>query len=66
MAKQKIDRISSQQIKESCGIQPIDEWVERRRREWDAERLVKISRDNVHFGRRSPGCPKERSEGLNH
>ena len=38
------------------------EWVERRRREWDehvitmnAERLVKISRDNVHAGRRSPG-----------
>ena len=50
MAKTKIDRIRSQQIRESCGIQPIDEWVERRR-EWgehvtrmDAEILVKIPR----------------------
>jgi hypothetical protein len=47
--KTRIDRIRSQQIGESCGIQPINEWVEMRR--WDehitrmdAERLVKISR----------------------
>ena len=39
--------------------------MERRRREWDervtrmdAERLVKISRDNIPAGRRSPGHPK--------
>ena len=52
----KIDRIRSQQIWESCGIQSINEWEEiRRRREWDqhetrmdAEKLVKISRDNIH------------------
>ena len=51
VGKIKIDRIRSQQIRESCGIQPINE---RRRREWDehvtrmdAERLVKISRDNI-------------------
>ena len=31
--KTKIDRIRSQQIRESCGIQPINEWMERRRRE---------------------------------
>ena len=46
----KIDKIRSQQIRESCGIQPINEWVERRRRRRereeyetriDAERLVK-------------------------
>ena len=51
--KTKIERIRSQQIRESCGIQPINEWMQRRRRrrrkEWeehvtrvDAERLVKI------------------------
>ena len=52
VGKTKIDRIRSQQIRESCGIQPINEQVERRRREWDqhvtimeAESLVKISRD---------------------
>ena len=54
----------SQQIREFCGIQAINEWVERRT-EWDehvtrmdAERLVKISRDNIPAGRRSPGRPK--------
>jgi hypothetical protein len=38
-------------------------WAERTRREWDeyvtrmdAERLVKISRDNIPAERRSPGC----------
>ena len=59
----KIDRIRNQQIREPCGIH--NEWVERRRREWDqhvtrmdAERLVKISRDNIPAGRRSPGHPE--------
>ena len=68
------DIIRGQQIRESCGIQPINEWVERRRRrrEWDkhvtrmdAEVLVKISRDNIPVGRRSPGGPK-RMQRLNH
>ena len=31
VSKTKIDRIRKQQIRESCGIQPINEWVERRR-----------------------------------
>ena len=49
VGKTKIDRIRSQQIRESCSIQTINEWVERRRREWDqhvtrmdAEIVVKI------------------------
>ena len=65
VGKTKIDRIRSQQIGESCGIQPTNEWVVRRRREWDegetrmdAERLVKISKDNIHVERRFAGCPK--------
>ena len=33
VGKTKIDTIRSQQIRESYGIQPINEWVERRRRE---------------------------------
>ena len=43
----------------------------KRRREWDehvtrmdAERLVKISRDNISAGRRFPGCPKRRWSNL--
>ena len=50
--KTKIDRIRSQELRESCSAQPNNEWV-KRRREWDnhirrmdAERLVKISRGN--------------------
>ena len=56
VGKTKIDTIRSQQIRESCGIQPINGWVERRRREWDgrvtrmdAERSVKISRENTRI-----------------
>ena len=30
VGKTKIDRIRSQQIRESCGAQPINEWVKRR------------------------------------
>ena len=69
--KTKIYRIRSQQIRESCSIEPINEWVERRRRKWDeqvtrmeAERLVKISRDNIPVGRISPGRPKRRWSDL--
>ena len=54
VAKSKIDRITSQQISESCVIKHINEWVESRRRGWeehvtrmDAEKLVKISRGNL-------------------
>ena len=51
-----------------CGIQPINEWMKRRRRrKWevnvtrlDAERLFKISRNNITAGRKSPGPPKRR------
>ena len=64
VGKTKIDRIRSQQIRESYGIQPINEWVQRRR-EWhehvtriDAEILIKISRDNIPAGG-SPKRPKE-------
>ena len=56
---------------QSCGIQRISEWVKRLRREWDqhvtrmiAERLVKISRDNIPAGRRSPERPKRRWSDL--
>ena len=72
--KTKIDRIRSQQIRESCGFHPINEWVERRRRirrKWDqqvtrmdAERVFKISRDIIPLGRSYPGRPKRRWSDL--
>ena len=53
VGKTKIDRIRSQQIREFCDIQPVNEWVERRR-EWDehvtrmdAERLVEVLMNNI-------------------
>jgi hypothetical protein len=57
VGKTKIDRIRSQQIRVSCDIHPVNERVESRRRGWDehvtrmdAEKLVKISRDNIPAG----------------
>jgi hypothetical protein len=47
---------------ESCGIQPINEWVKIGR--MDTGRLVNNSRDSVAAGRRSPGCPKTRWSDL--
>ena len=41
VSKTKIDTIRSQQIRESYGIQPINEWMERRR-EWD-EHVTRMS-----------------------
>ena len=68
--KAKINVVWSQQIRKSCGIQPVNKWVERRKREWDdhvtrmdAEILVKISRENVPDGI-SPGRPKRRWSDL--
>ena len=61
----------SKQIRKSCGIQPINEWVEKRRRNWDehvtrmgTERLVKISMGDVPTRRRSLGRPKIRWSDL--
>ena len=49
VSNSKIDKIRSQQIKENTSIQTINDWAERRRREWDehvrrvgSERLTKI------------------------
>jgi hypothetical protein len=59
VGKTKIVSIRSQKIRKSYGIQLINKWMERRRREWyehvtriDTERLVKISRDKYPAGRR--------------
>ena len=67
VGKTKIIGIKIQQIRESCGIRPKNEWVERRRRELDqhttrvdAERLIKISKDNILVGRISSGRPERR------
>ena len=35
VGKAKIDRIRSQHTRDSYSIRPTNEWVERRKREWD-------------------------------
>ena len=72
VGKTKADKIKSQRTRESCSIQPINVWVERRR-EWDehitrmeVERLAKISRDNIPAGRFLREVHKKKMERLNH
>ena len=72
VGKTKIDRIRSQQIRESCDIQTDNQWVERiRTTEWDHhvtrmynETLVKLLRDNIPVRRWSPERPKRRWSDL--
>ena len=68
--KTKIHRIRNQQIRECCGVQPINEWVEKRR-EWDehvtrmgAERLINISRDSITPDSISPELSKRKWSDL--
>ena len=70
VGKTKINRIRTQQIRESCDIHPI-EWMERRRREWDenvmrmnAEKFVKTSGDNIPGERSTPRRSKRRRSDL--
>ena len=42
VCKTKIDRIRSQQIRESCDIQLINKWVDRRRRKWDEHVITRM------------------------
>ena len=51
--KTKVDRMRNQQTADSCSVQPINEWKDRIRKEWDeqmtsmdSKRLVTISRFN--------------------
>ena len=73
--KTKIDRIRSQQIRESCGIQLLmsgrkeeEEEEERMGRPCNknfyAERFVKFTRDNIPAGSRSPERPKRKWSDL--
>jgi hypothetical protein len=69
VGKTKIDTIRNQQIREFCGIQPINEWMERRR-DWDEyvtrmERLLKITRDNITAGTQIYWNSEKKIERLN-
>ena len=68
--KPKIDSIKSQQIRESCDIEPINEWMERRKRaldehetRMDVKRIVKMSRDN--YRRKFSRSSEKKMERIN-
>ena len=70
IGKTRLDRVRNEYAREQCEIQPINDWVIRRRQEWndhvsrmDANRIAKITRDNIPTGRRSPGRPRKRWSG---
>jgi hypothetical protein len=61
------DKMSSDKLRQRSGVQDINQWVNVRRREWDAHvermadhRLAKITRDNRPQGARIRGRPKKR------
>ncbi|KAJ4445342.1 hypothetical protein ANN_07147 [Periplaneta americana] len=61
------DHIRNDQIREQCKIQPIREWTQIRRQQWNdhvsrmgEDRITRIARDNCLFGRRSLGRPLSR------
>ncbi|KAK9881036.1 hypothetical protein WA026_014379 [Henosepilachna vigintioctopunctata] len=63
---------SSQYIRGQCRVENIGDWILKRKSDWDAHiermdegRIVKVARDKIPVGKRSPGRPKKRwSDGL--
>ncbi|KAJ4440338.1 hypothetical protein ANN_08477 [Periplaneta americana] len=68
MQKTRRDKVRSDEIRMQLNIQPIGDWVNRRRKEWNhhvsrmaPDRIVRIARDNLPAdGKRAPGRPKKR------
>ncbi|XP_060522502.1 uncharacterized protein LOC132699671 [Cylas formicarius] len=62
-----LDRERNENIRQSCGVDNMNEWVLQRKRQWNDHinrmqdgRLVKIVRDKSPDGRRSVGRPRKR------
>ena len=65
--KTRRDRMRNESIRETCGIQNITSWVQRRRTEWSMhisrmaeDRLVRKVHDGIPEGKRSRGRPMKR------
>jgi len=65
--KTKWDRTRNDRIRESCEIQNITLWVQRRRTEWSEhisrmadDQLVRKVRDGIPEGKRNQGRPMKR------
>lgn len=67
VGKTLLDRERNENIRRSCQVDNINEWVVNRKIEWnehihrmDQDRIVKIARDKSPIGRRSTGRPRKR------
>ena len=65
--KTRKERMRNESIRETCGIQNITSWVQRRRIEWSMrisrmaeDRLVRKVHDGIPEGKRSRGQPMKR------
>ena len=62
-----MDRIRSDNVRQTCGIDKINDWVLERKKKWNEhihrmteERIVKITRDELPGGHRSTVRPRKR------
>jgi hypothetical protein len=67
VAKTMLGHVRNHDIRERCGIQPIGEWLNKKREEWNnhisgitADRIVSVVSDNSPKGKRRPGRPRKR------
>jgi hypothetical protein len=58
VGKTRLDHVRNQDTREQCGIQPIGEWVNKRRMIED--RIVSVVRDNSLKGKRRAGRHRKR------
>ena len=65
--KTPMGRERSGNIRQTCGIDKINDWLLERKKEWHEhiyhmteERIVKIARDKSSAGQRSTGRPRKR------
>ena len=69
-----MDRERNENIRQMCKTESINDWVLKRKQEWNQhinrmgeDRLVRIARDKSPNGRRSTGRPRKRwSDNLDH
>jgi hypothetical protein len=61
VGKPKLEHVRNQDSRERCGIQPIGEWVNIRREEWNnhisritEDRIFRVVRDNSPKGEMRP------------
>ena len=62
-----MERIRSDNIRQTCGIDKINDWILERKQKWNKhidrmteERMAKIRSDKLQAGHRNTGRPRKR------